>query len=232
MEIDRIMESVFKRLLQESQPEEDLAAFTPENGGRLSAVIYSTSELSKRLRAGESIEVSSSVAVRGYVEVKLSDYPCNDSWEVKTSWGPGIGRIVYGLAFALTPKGRLMPDRDMVSDSAGESWRKASKKGLIAEPLDDIDHEVCRAMGTHTPDERDDCPVHSDGRPWIDRSYDAGPLMKEYKRTMKELTARHDGIVDLLGEEVVRKIGSPRYAMKYLEDWLEDSAKKAAWNAI
>jgi hypothetical protein len=46
------------------------------------------------------------------------------AWEVYKSAGPGYGKIIYGIGYACSPKGILVPDRNSVSASASSFWKK------------------------------------------------------------------------------------------------------------
>lgn len=59
------------------------------------------------------------------------------AWEVTHAAAPGLGKILYGIGYALSPTGLLMPDRHTVSPDAAQAWKKASKERQSLK-LDDL----------------------------------------------------------------------------------------------
>jgi hypothetical protein len=78
----------------------------------------------------------------------------------------GPGKLVYGLAYALSPSGLITPDRSNVSLAASSAWKNYAERYATSNPenmlpLDDADHPP---TGTnkhhdqhHTEDPQDDC---------------------------------------------------------------------------
>lgn len=61
------------------------------------------------------------------------------SWQVYNAAGEGYGKILYGMGYALSPSGLLMPDRLSVSPKAANAWYKASQdKKRKAYKLDNL----------------------------------------------------------------------------------------------
>jgi hypothetical protein len=102
--------------------------------------------------------------IKGFIEVG-PPHPghgnCNGAWEVKRSAGPGHGALIYGIAYALSPNGKLMSARDKVSFSAEGGWHKQLSK-RNKQPLDDRlahnpDGTSAKPHHNHTDDTADDC---------------------------------------------------------------------------
>jgi hypothetical protein len=89
------------------------------------------------------------------------------AWEINAIAGRGYGKILYGIAYALSPKGLLMPDRDVVSDAAKGAWKKASKTHDSLK----LDR---RPPNNKTERTIDDAKLHGEkGREYLDRAYKA-----------------------------------------------------------
>ena len=86
---------------------------------------------------------------------------CRGAWEVVVSGvrsrGTGVGGLLYRLAAAASPTGKIMPDRRTVSGSARKLWAsvyaRMSPEKRDASVLDDEEN-------ARTPDPDDDCIVH------------------------------------------------------------------------
>lgn len=156
-----IFEAVARRLLIESLGDGLAVAVTRPLSSRLAAVIYDPGALAPNLdrildpaTPGTTYkEILARTAIRGIIRLADTRHPCNGAWEVTTSAGPGIGKIVYGVGYALAPNGRIMPDRLSVSDAARDAWETQFHKGRPKWKLDDVDNPA-------TPPPEDDCAVH------------------------------------------------------------------------
>ncbi|MBM5801018.1 MAG: hypothetical protein FJ077_09350 [Cyanobacteria bacterium K_DeepCast_35m_m2_023] len=164
--------------------------------------------------------------VKGYARFQQPELPCNGAWEVTSIAGRGLGKILYGLGYSLTPSNRLMPDRHYTSGEAAGAWKGAATKGLKGIPLDD-------ESGTLTPDNKeDDCelqkPIKYDEEgnidssggpdPLLDVAYEGGELDSGQ---IEKLLSAHEKVVDELENEKkldredfeawLRKAGSQRF---------------------
>ena len=118
--------------------------------------------------------------VVGYIKIGKPSEPCSDAWKVIGSWGPMMGEVVYDLALALSPTGRLVSDRVSVSGRARTRWEKlrtsrgAMTGGGLSLALDD---EYAPSESQLTPDDpNDDCRLYQPMRkggpdPILDRVY-------------------------------------------------------------
>jgi len=170
-DLSLVLERVYKRLISESAVPsvEGMAAYTyvgsRTNG--MTATLYRQNELLNSLRAhsrigiklkGWALTSTCSDAIVGHITVKKPTEPCAGAWEVILSAGEDYGKILYGLGYAMSPKGILMSDRSTVSQKAYGGWMKQKGKRNAIE-LDDIDLPPERQK---TPDDpSDDCVLHN-----------------------------------------------------------------------
>ena len=136
------------------------------------SIAESIVEKSEVARADALVEAD---AIVSFVEIRKAKQPCLDAWTIYSA--AGDGKFTYGTAFAMTPTGKLVPDRMSVSPSARAAWTKQLKKGRKNQPLDDYKHPV-------TPPEEDDCMLQDphygmDERGPLDRAYEASGWEKE-----------------------------------------------------
>lgn len=178
--IDRVVEAVYRKLLRETSLDDlggGMAAFVYDAGGSKEAVVYDIKKLAAAIEAGKLDFTGKDSYVVGFVQIKQPrGAQCRGAWQVAAISGPG--KIVYSIAYALSPAGVVVPDRSNVSPSASDAWKRysagAEKAGNML-PLDDADHP---AKGTdphhdkyHTPgDESDDCYT-SHSEPWLNAAY-------------------------------------------------------------
>ena len=113
-----------------------------------------------------AVKIAAKESVVGYISCSPpSRGEAWGAWEVTAAAGKGYGKILYSIGYALSPKGRLMPDRSSVSDSAREAWRGASRThdSLQLDPL---------PTNNLTDTEEDDAVVHNEeGMEFLDRVY-------------------------------------------------------------
>lgn len=117
-----------------------LAAFTFTRAGCRHAVLYFPDVLKDVLEhtspTGDIVQnIRFSTAICGYLQLEPSDDECTDAWVASNIAGFGLGKIMYGIAYALSPSGRVMPSRDMLTSSSRSAWIKASKSGRKSTPL-------------------------------------------------------------------------------------------------
>lgn len=172
-----------RRLIREVLEPNKLALYTyPEDSrGRrvIKVVLYSPTEILgdvEKFKKGSFLyDQDDTGIVKGYARFQEPEHPCNGAWEVTSIAGPGLGKILYGLGYSLTPNGRLMPDRHYTSKAGKQAWSRASWSRLSGIPLDD-------EIGSLTPDNpEDDCelqkPLEDEGPdPLLDVAYEGGAL--------------------------------------------------------
>lgn len=198
-----------------------LAALVRDDGSEKTAILYSPEDVDKLLRTykdaderrgGDSsfywkkiklTEKSIEGAIRGVIQIREPGQPCWDAWEVIASAGPGgadIARTIYGLGYAMSPSGVIMPDRGTVSAPAKAAWARVASKGdRYALPLDDIDDP-------QTSDPQDDCKLYR-GKSKNTDPKDNPALQNAYqaqgweKGMLNYLTAAHESFIDDLRRE-------------------------------
>lgn len=113
---------------------EDLAAVVMLSAGGGVAVVYNPDVLLDSALRGA---LEPAEAIVGYVRlIDMSKY-CAGAWELSEMWGPGRrGDMLMDIAFAMTPNGRLVPDRMDVSPAASKMLRRASERGDVT--LEDL----------------------------------------------------------------------------------------------
>jgi len=136
----------------------DMAAVVSDTGTSRTAVVYNVDALITALgrRRLDTLKVVGIVQIS-----EPRGAPCRGAWMIRGITGPG--KIMYGLAYAMSPTGLVVPDRSSVSPSATAAWKKYSLKAGPGKmlPLDDASHPK---PGTdphhdkhHTEDPNDDC---------------------------------------------------------------------------
>lgn len=172
-----------RSLIREALEPNRLALYTyPEDSrGRrvIKVVLYSPAEIlsdvEKFKKESFLYDQDDTGIVKGYARFQEPEHPCNGAWEVTSIAGPGLGKILYGLGYSLTPNGRLMPDRHYTTNAGKQAWSRASWSRLSGIPLDD-------EIGSLTPDNPDDdCelqkPIEAGGPdPLLDVAYEGGEL--------------------------------------------------------
>lgn len=227
-----------RRLIREALGGEDLAVYMWNSsymtriGGSSSSVklvLYSPSELlgldwkntfdrpklgskeGTRVRRvvgrGEPLEIPKSV-LKGYAAYGQPENPCNGAWEVSSIAGVGYGKLLYGIGYYLSPRGRIMPDRYYSSKRARDAWTKAAP-AMKGYPLDDIENPK-------TPEKEDDCKVQIPTKkggpdPVLDVAYegppvDPGPMVAIHEETVDKLTKIFNDLGDELSQQDVEKM--------------------------
>ena len=178
MSEDVIIENVFGRLWdkvrgkkepQQSRNNGQLAAFVKKYSSQAIAVLYDRDAAinfeKARINAGGAVlpntakEYSHNI-IKGMIGIRPPAQPCWGAWEVEHAAGPGQGKILYGIAYALSPNGRLMADRRKVSADARDAWKSVAEKGARKYmQFDDFENPK-------TPIKDDDCKVYKGMRGW------------------------------------------------------------------
>ena len=177
-----LLKSYVRRVILEDasdSPYSSLAVIIRSEDVVTTAYVYDPEHIATLRRDAKDVDIAAAAqdSVRGYLtigmpprnESDMSIMQCAGAWQVKASWvrNKGDGRMIYGLAAALSPTQKIMPDRGSVTSAARAGWVSAAEKGFPSQPLDDIDHRICGEY--HTEDPADDCRVYND--PVLDRAY-------------------------------------------------------------
>ncbi len=180
-----IYERVLRRLLREGGGGDltGLAAYVSDDG--LTAIIYhyptvvahtpDNPDMSGKPIWGKSPVFFGTKVVKGLVRLQGPPAPCDDAYQTRFTVGPGLGKLVYGLGYALSPSGKLMASRERggdgsakVTDAAQGGWSKVyQKSGRVVRRLDDI--ELPQEQRLTPDDPSDDCelqpPKDQEGNP-------------------------------------------------------------------
>lgn len=226
-----LLESVYRRLLREApkkkttrpkgQPfsPDDLAVVIEDRGTQFDATIYSPAALLQVFESdaypsyGEGSmknfrRLQTFGVFKGFISIEKPETPCNRAWEVKMSAGPGIGKVVYGVGYALSPSGILIPDRMSVSGPAQGGWSKQGDRKK--KPLDNVDHPPTGSDPFHdehhTEKTTDDCKTYPsrEGLDFLNYSYEAegwekgalNTLKKNHTAAMGWIDTNYDGPID------------------------------------
>lgn len=204
--IKKIVGRVYDRLLSESVSSSNRAALV-DNGSRSKrAVIYNISRLMQYVKAGGDFNNPEDVVdygiVEGYIMIEKPRESCNRAWEVKFSVGPGLGKMVYGVGYAMSPSGALISDRQNVSSAARTGWNKAyGGETRSKKPLDDFRHPASGENEFHgrhhtEDDKSDDCKTFGNAD-YLNYSYSSEGWEKPMLRSLE---ASHDGVITMLAE--------------------------------
>lgn len=204
-----LLEKIYKRILIESSmPSIDgYAAYIYADyvRGGFSATLYDHNRLYEKIsRDPKNVAVKEKTydnVILGHINVEKPKKNCEGAWEVRSIAGEGYASILYGLGYAMSANGLLMPDRSAVSTKAYSAWSSQYEKGRPRVKLDD---DTCQ-----THDENDaDCtePVVRDPEP-LNYAYEA----YGWEYGMQDaLRGSHDNMMkkveEKFGEEVVTKV--------------------------
>ena len=157
-----LIERIYKRILNESNVIDTtgLACYVSSiTGNEIEAAVYDMNGMREDLTNNPEIFTKKSLQGKsaksliknmvGCVAIKPTDDPCWGAYEISYIVGPG--KIVYGLAYALSPNGMLISDRYAMSQSALKAWKNMSDKQTRGKrPLDNV-------RSPKTPGPEDDC---------------------------------------------------------------------------
>jgi hypothetical protein len=179
--VTNILREYIREILKESVEVSGFAAFVGEsffNPDAKEAVLVDTKKFDEEFKKAkksnklftdlDAVKIAARSSVVGYISVGP---PLRGSawgaWEVTRSAGRGYGKIVYGMGYALSPRGLLIPDRTSVSDDARSAWEKASKTRDSLQ-LDAMPPE------NRTDTREDDTDIHDEeDYEYLDRAYKA-----------------------------------------------------------
>ena len=208
MKYEGIVERVMRRLLREEGSGgrgDDLAVCVVGTPGvRATATVYRAEETLERWRDVSGLDGS---CIVGWVNLwKPTGAPCRGAWMIAGIAGPG--RLVYGLAYALSPTGLVVPDRTSVSTSARAAWKgyasKAAGRGAV-HPLDDADHppegQSAYHDAHHTEDPNDDCYT-SHSEDFLNAAYEGHG---DEDAMLKRLQAAHQAVLARIPEGLRHK---------------------------
>ena len=182
-----------RRIIREAVGEgEGLAAYVTEEHGGFKATVYNSAAVENLLRKSLGYIDDETMAklkryTVGRVQVLKPMDPCWDAMMIASIAGPG--KLMYGVAYALSPSGLLISDRDSMTSDALSAWKRmAAKADRGKKELDDVNEPA-------TPDPYDDCELRPEE--FLNHAYEAQgwekvelrSMQEEHERLMKTLTA-------------------------------------------
>lgn len=198
-----LLETIYTRLLVESELPDiaDLCVFRHVNmDNLLYAIVVSKNKLLEAVNSGKWADrrVMANDVIVAMIAIKKPENPCANAWEVKLAAGPGYGKLLYGLAYAMSPTGRLMSDREEISEPAKGAWKKAFNSERSRQTFDDVDAhgpmgKILYSHPNHTADANDDCKVWQDE--YLDAAYEAVGWEKSVLKTL-----------EMSGDEIMKTI--------------------------
>ena len=206
-----------RRLIREAAGiGDDLAAVVDEGSNGFKATVYDPVALEDLALDSPSVFSDGPTALKscivGRVHVVSPDAPCLGAMKVASIAGPG--KLMYGLAYALSPSGLLISDRESMTPVAVDAWKRmAAKGGRGRRQLDNI-------SDPQTPPTDDDCELRPEE--FLNYAYELEgweketlrSLQSEHERLVKRLTA--DGKLERLGIELaILSAGFAFFQTKY-----------------
>lgn len=145
--------------------------------------------------------------VLGYIKIQEPDEKCSDAYVVQSIGGPGWGHILYPVGHAMSPSGKLIPDRTVLSAPARNAWMKRRNELNSEDLLPMDDPKFHNSDGTskephphHTDDKWDDCSTYRhqgwDHLNWV------YPEPSGAKDLLSSLEAEHDLLTSELQPEM------------------------------
>jgi len=141
--------------------------------------------------------------VLGYIKIQAPDENCSDAYVVQSIGGPGWGHILYPIGHAMSPSGKLAPDRTVLSASARNAWKKRWGELSPEELLPMDDPRTHKENGTaeaehpfHTDTKWDDCPTYN--RPGWDHLNWVYPAPQGAQELLSSLENEHNNLLNQL----------------------------------
>jgi hypothetical protein len=202
-----LLEKIYERILHEAgRPDTGgLACYIQgrrgQRGDYLSATVYDVSGIEESMSTSPECFVRTSITgrykplvphIRGWSSITPMKQPCWGAYTISTIAGPG--KLVYGLAYAMSPNGLLISDCGSMSKDALSAWKNMSIKGTRdRKKLDDFEDPK-------TPSPEDDCALRKEE--YLNYAYDSEGWEKDMLNSM---VARHESLVERLSEEMKRE---------------------------
>lgn len=209
----RLLREYIRSVLLESAPDESgLGALVKQEGEEIEVVLFKYDFLyaaMSRRKTDEDIfnflknNIFDSVVGYG-VFTRPEKGEAYGAYEVTHAAAPGLGKILYGMGYGLSPTGLLMPDRDKnaVSPDAEQAWKRAStgRKSLKLDAL---------PPNNKTMNPEDDAVLHDvPGKEHLDRAYKS----QGWEKSMTiNLTSKGETTLKELSDDVNRDANALRH---------------------
>ena len=191
-----IFERIYKRLLREAgAPSVDGYGAVVYGGAgyNIVTVIYDVPTLEDALLDAFSSEEKAETlgskelndiiapSIVGYVNITKPAAPCWDAYQIAMIAGPG--KIVYGCAYATSPSGLMISDRDSMTTAAVSAWRSMAAKGTRGKK------KLDNTFAPITPEPEDDCDLRKED--FLNYAYESEGWEKDMLEGMK---AEHEAL--------------------------------------
>lgn len=191
----RIRLGDLRRIIREAAAVgKDLAVLVDETSNGFKATVYDPVVLEDLALDSPKVFSDGPTALKacivGRVQVVKPEEPCWNAMKIASIAGPG--KLMYGLAYALSPSGLLISDRESMTAPAISAWRNMSAKGGRGrKKLDNI-------AAPATPEREDDCAMRPEE--FLNYAYESEgwegetlrTLQDEHERLVKRLTSGGD----------------------------------------
>lgn len=178
----RIKLGELRRIIREAaEVGKDLAAVTEKHLGGFKATVYDPVKLEDLLLDSPKIVFTGGPdalksCIVGRVRIGKPDEPCWDAMTISSIAGPG--KLMYGLAYALSPSGLLISDRESMTSDAVSAWKGMADKGTRGKKkLDNVTEP-------ETPEPEDDCKVRPEE--FLNYAYEAEGWEQEILRSLQD----------------------------------------------
>jgi len=195
----KLLREYIRAILTEAAPDESgLGALVKQSGEEIEVVLFKYDALyaamSKR-KPDEDVfnflkgNIFSSIVGYG-VFSKPTKGEAHGAYEVTHAAAPGLGKVLYGIGYGVSPSGLLMPDRHAVSMDADQAWKRASRDRKSLK-LDDL------PPNNKTKNPEDDAELHDvPGKEHLDYAYQSqgwersmtNKLISKGETALKELS--------------------------------------------
>jgi hypothetical protein len=208
-----LLREYIRSVLLESSPDESgLGALVKKQGEEIEVVLFKYDSLySAMSRRKPEDDVFNFLkdnifdSIVGYgVFTRPEKGEAYGAYEVTHAAAPGLGKILYGMGYGLSPTGLLMPDRDknQVSPDADQAWKRASssRKSLKLDAL---------PPNNKTKNTEDDSVLHDvPGKEHLDYAYEE----QGWEKSMtSKLISKGETALKELSDDVNRDINALRH---------------------
>lgn len=172
----------------------DLAVVVKSTSGGIKATVYDPVVFEDLVLDSPDVLSAGPQALMGCivgrVRVTEPENPCWDAMMIASIAGPG--KLMYGLAYALSPSGLLISDRDSMTADAVSAWGNMSAKSSRGKKkLDDV-------TDPKTPEPEDDCALRPEE--FLNYAYESegwergvlSSMQAEHEQLVKRLTTGGD----------------------------------------
>ncbi len=208
-----LLREYIRSVLIESSPDESgLGALVNQDDDGIEVILFKYdflySAMSKRKPDADIFDflknnIFDSIAGYGFF-TKPEKGAAYGAYEVTHAAAPGLGKVLYGMGYGLSPTGLLMPDRDKnaVSSDANQAWKRASssRKSLKLDAL---------PPNNKTKNPEDDAVLHGvPGKEHLDFAYKA----QGWEKSMtNKLISKGETVLKDLSDDVNRDINVLRH---------------------